>query len=58
MIVTVPSILVDIASSGQEAIQRLAKYVQMSMSGGAPLPPNIGDQLSAAGANIVVEYGM
>jgi long-subunit acyl-CoA synthetase (AMP-forming) len=58
ILVTVPSILVDIAQSSQEVMHELADATDSVMFGGAALPIKIGDILSDNGVKIYSAYGM
>jgi long-subunit acyl-CoA synthetase (AMP-forming) len=55
---TIPSLLVDIATSGPEAIEELAKGTKGVLFGGAAMPDKLGDFLTENGVNIFVGYGM
>lgn len=54
---TVPSILMDIATSGVESIDRLASLTYSVAYGGAALPLEVGDLLAEHGVNLSVGYG-
>jgi hypothetical protein len=58
LVLTIPSLLVDIATSGPETIDELAKGSKGVLFGGAGLPDKVGDFLAENGVNILVGYGM
>jgi len=58
ILVTVPSILVDIATSGPSPMNDLAANTAAVMYGGAGLSEKVGDLLTGNGVNIIPGYGM
>jgi len=55
---TLPSILVEIAANGVEAMNELKTLSRDVMFGGAPLPVDVGDKLANNGINLHSGYGM
>ena len=58
ILVTVPSILMDIAGQGEDSMKRLASQTKCIVFGGAPLPVETGDLLANHGVNLAGGYGM
>jgi hypothetical protein len=54
---TVPSILVDIATSGKQEMAQLASVTKGVIFGGAGLSDEVGDLLANNGVNLAVSYG-
>lgn len=57
-VLTVPSILVDLAGEGSAAMEELARLSKAVMYGGAPLPLKVGDELAEHGVNLYSAFGM
>ena len=57
VLASIPSIGMDIAMSGLEAIDTLAKHSKAIMLGGAGTPLKIGNLLAERGVNIMIGYG-
>lgn len=57
MLLTGPSVLADIVTSGAEAIKALASGTRAVMFAGAALPVEIGDQLANGGVDLLSGYG-
>jgi hypothetical protein len=57
MLATVPSILVDLAMTGPEAMRELGKTAGYVMYAGGGLSVEVGDMLAEHGINIFAGYG-
>ena len=58
VLITLPSILAEIANAGIEAIRRLEQLTVGVFYGGARLSEEIGDLLTENGVNLMTVYGM
>ena len=58
LLVSVPSILVDIANAGEQAVRRLGQITRGVTFGGAGLSEELGDMLTENGVNLSTGYGM
>jgi hypothetical protein len=56
--ITVPSLLVDIATSGTAMMAKLRQHVEAVYFGGAPLSEEIGEKLVQNEVNVASIYGM
>lgn len=57
VLATIPSVLVEVYSAGDETIAEFARYTKGVLVGGARLPRNVGDALCERGVNITNAYG-
>jgi hypothetical protein len=58
ILLTIPSILVDIANSGNQEMEHLASTTKGVIYAGAGLSEDIGDLLADNGVNLTAGYGM
>jgi hypothetical protein len=54
---SIPSIAMEIAGAGLEAIDTLAKHSKALMLGGAGTPLDIGNLMAERGVNVMIGYG-
>ena len=57
LLLSIPSVLVEIFNAGDDALKELAKYTRAVMTGGAALPLEVGDRATELGVNIANGYG-